>query len=75
MKISAVGTELFHADGRTDEQTDMTKIMVVFRNFVKAPEDCHRIRTVDHMMTEVHTRGETSCLSPTPKTRENIQSQ
>jgi len=33
MKIRPVGAELFHADRRTD----MTKIMVAFRNFVKAP--------------------------------------
>ena len=29
MKIRQVGTELFHADGRTD----MTKLIVAFRNF------------------------------------------
>jgi hypothetical protein len=32
MKIRPVGDELFHADGRTD----MTKIIVAFRNFSKA---------------------------------------
>jgi len=37
MKIYRVGAELFHADGRTDRQTDMTKLIVVFRNFAKAP--------------------------------------
>ena len=26
MKIRPVGAEFFHADGRTDEQTDMTKL-------------------------------------------------
>jgi hypothetical protein len=34
MKIRPVGAELFHADRRTD----MTKLMVVFRNFAKAPK-------------------------------------
>jgi hypothetical protein len=34
MKIRPVGAELFHADG----QTDMTKLIVAFRNFVDAPE-------------------------------------
>jgi len=29
---------LFHARGRTDRQTDMTKLIVVFRNFVNAPK-------------------------------------
>ena len=32
MKIRPVGTELFHADGRTD----MEKLIVAFRNFAKA---------------------------------------
>jgi len=37
MIIHPVGAELFHADRRTDGQTDgrtdMTKLVVVFRNF------------------------------------------
>ena len=33
MKIRPVGAELFHAGGRTDGQTDMTKIVVAFRSF------------------------------------------
>jgi len=35
MKIRPVGAELFHADGRTD----MTKLIVVFRNFANAPKN------------------------------------
>ena len=35
MKIRPVGAELFRAK---DGQTDMTKLMVAFRNFVKAPK-------------------------------------
>ena len=38
MKIRLVGAELFHADGRTDGRTAMTKIRVAFRNFPKAPK-------------------------------------
>ena len=38
MKIHTVGTELFHAEGRTDGQTDMTKLIVAFRNFANAPK-------------------------------------
>jgi hypothetical protein len=34
MKISPVGAELFHADGRTD----MAKTVVPFRNFAIAPK-------------------------------------
>jgi hypothetical protein len=33
MKISPVGAELLNADGRTDGRTDMTKLIVAFRNF------------------------------------------
>jgi len=36
MKILPFGDYLFHADGRTDEQTDTTKVMVTFRHFAKA---------------------------------------
>jgi hypothetical protein len=42
MKIRPLGAEFFYADeqldGRTD--TDMTKLIVVFRNFAKAPNNC-----------------------------------
>ena len=34
MKILPVGAELFRADGRTD----MTKLVVAFRNFANAPK-------------------------------------
>ena len=37
MKIRRVGAELFHADGRTNRQTEMMKSTVVFRNFTNAP--------------------------------------
>jgi len=35
LKILSVGAELFHVDGWTDGQTDMTKVIVVFCNFTK----------------------------------------
>ena len=42
MKLSQLGAELFYADGwmdgRTDGQTDMTKLIVDFRNFSNAPK-------------------------------------
>jgi hypothetical protein len=38
VKIHPVGAELFHADGRTDRQTDMTKLISAFRNFTKTPK-------------------------------------
>jgi hypothetical protein len=39
MKIRPVGAELFHADGRTDGQRDITNLIVIFRNFKKAPKN------------------------------------
>ena len=38
MKIRSIGAELFHEDKRTDKQTDMTKLIVAFRNFANAPK-------------------------------------
>ena len=38
-------TESFHADGRTGGDTDMTKLIVAFRNFANAPKsDFERIQ-------------------------------
>ena len=34
MKIRPVGAEVFHADGRTD----MTRLIIAFRNFADAPK-------------------------------------
>ena len=39
MKIRPVGAELFHADGRTE--ADMTKVIIVFRNFANAHKSRH----------------------------------
>jgi len=42
MEFLPVGAELFLAEGRTDRRTDrqadMTKLIVAFRNFAKAPK-------------------------------------
>jgi len=32
--------ELFHVDGRTDVRTEMTQLIVIFRNFAKVPKKC-----------------------------------
>ena len=37
IKIRAGGAALFHAEGQTDEETDMKKLIVAFRNFANAP--------------------------------------
>ena len=39
MKIRPMRVELFHADRRTDRQTDMTKLIVAFHNFSNAPKN------------------------------------
>jgi hypothetical protein len=40
IKFRQVGAELFRAaNGRTDRQTDMTKVTEVFRNFANAPKN------------------------------------
>ena len=38
MKIRPLGDEFFHAHRRIDRQTDMTMLIVAFRNFVNASE-------------------------------------
>jgi hypothetical protein len=38
MNTHAVGAELFNAGRQPDEQTDMTKLIVGFRNCTKAPK-------------------------------------
>jgi hypothetical protein len=43
MKVSSVGAELFHADGSTERQTDMTKLIVAFRDFATAPNNRPKI--------------------------------
>jgi len=39
MKIRPVGAELLQADRQTDGRTDMTKLLVAFRNFANAPKN------------------------------------
>jgi len=51
MKIRPVGAELFHADGRTD----MTKLIVAFRNFANAPKNA--------LVYEDKTNDRVECVS------------
>ena len=39
-KIHALGAELYHADGRTDEHDEASSL---FRNWANAPKHNHRI--------------------------------
>jgi hypothetical protein len=43
MKIRPVRTDLFRVDGRTDGQTDMTKLIVAFRNFATAAKNYNKV--------------------------------
>ena len=43
MKIRSVGAELFHEDGRTD----MTKLIVAFRNFANTPKNVRSLHAAD----------------------------
>ena len=42
MSIRLVRAKLFQPDGQTDRQTDMTKLMVPFRFFAKAPKSLRK---------------------------------
>jgi len=42
-----VGAELFHADERTNGQTDMTNLIVAFCNFTNAPKQEQRWNDTD----------------------------
>jgi len=46
MKIRPLGVELFHAEGRTDGQTDMTKLKLTFAIFRLG------LKTVNFLLTE-----------------------
>jgi hypothetical protein len=48
MKIRPVGAELFRADGETDGRTDMTKLIVAFRNFENAPKTYYEYKLHMH---------------------------
>jgi len=40
LEIYQMGAELFHANGRSDRQKDMTKSRVAFRSFANASRNC-----------------------------------
>ena len=46
MKIRPVGAELFQRNGQPDRQTDVTKLMIDFRNFANAPKNEFILRTL-----------------------------
>jgi hypothetical protein len=58
MKIHPVGAELFHVDGWTDRQTDMTKLMVAFRNFANTPKTISTAPRADIWQASLFLWGE-----------------
>jgi hypothetical protein len=42
MKFRPVVAELFHTDRRTDGQTDMTKMIVAYNNFLNSPNNTNK---------------------------------
>jgi hypothetical protein len=48
IKIRPVGAELFHADRHVDGWTEMTKLIVAFRNMAKAPKNNNKCCHLDH---------------------------
>jgi hypothetical protein len=67
MKILPVGAELLHVDGRTDRdrqterQTDMTKLIVAFRDSANDPEDYSITRFMFSSNTIAHGCYFTPC--------------
>jgi len=46
MKIRPLGAELFHADRQTNRKTDITKLIVAFRNSATAPIEAAVLPTI-----------------------------
>ena len=64
-KNHPVGAELIHADRRTDGRTDMTKLIVAFRNFEKEPKNAlHEDLCIFQNLVALvcHNWGRTFCL-------------
>jgi len=53
-EILSVGAELFHVDGRMDRHTDITKQIVVFRNFAKTPKSFRGVSTISGVIHNSH---------------------
>jgi hypothetical protein len=73
MKIRIVEAELFHANGRTDGQTNMTKVILGFRNFANAPKDGCRLMKVplENNILYKHITKQNSVVMATKHTGNN----
>ena len=63
MKILPVEDKLFHADGQTDRQTDMTNLTVAFSNFVTAPKNGAKFE--NSTTVEIFAKTNISCQQNT----------
>ena len=43
---------MFHSDGRTDGQTEMTKLIVAFRNFANAPKHVRAEQLINRLLLQ-----------------------
>ena len=69
VKIRPMGSELFYADGRTDGQTDMTKLIMAFRNFANASKsDCRFLVTLFCIIPSTWPNMRVSICHPVPCT-------
>jgi hypothetical protein len=55
MKIRPVGAYLFHVNGRTDRQTDMTKVTVAFHSFANVSKTRRGGLLGDEIMKTLHS--------------------
>jgi len=65
MKIRPVGAELFHVERRTDERTDMTKLIVSFRNFAKALKNETLYKTLQNVRLSIEGNQNLNRFFPT----------
>jgi len=57
-EIRPVGCELFHEDGRSDEQIDMMTLILTFRNFANATKRCYGSSRPARMYSLIFTKAE-----------------
>ena len=66
MKIGPVGAELFRTDLRTDGETDMTKLIVAFRNTANAPKIGRTRQATDNTIRHIRIACSITKVRKTP---------
>jgi hypothetical protein len=67
MKIRAVETGLLHEERRMDRRTDMTKLIVAFRNFVKVLNNVRHFFYVRKCLISVTEKSVNFLITATEK--------